>query len=222
MTPELFNLATAAARARCLIAGIDLGPDELEPRHPAFAGFRRVTYVWEEGLTSYPIGDRVALWIDFVRQRRPRTAHLALDPGPPSVRIDEADGASAWTAADLEGAPLVRGATTVLAHSAGRPVGDASSELRAAAAAAAPHAATAMERDALLRATAILDSPGDGGEVSDVAWPYFVLPESAYRPEARRLLAAAAAAWPLDAARQALAVVVNQGLSSDPRDAGGM
>ena len=42
---------------------------------------------------------------------------------------------------------------------------------------------------------AILGAGGDGEEVSDVAWPYFVLPEGA-STAARRLIAAACATWP--------------------------
>ena len=37
--------------------------------------------------------------------------------------------------------------------------------------------ATDVRRAALERALAILASPGDGEEISDVAWPYFVLPD---------------------------------------------
>ena len=221
MTPELFNLVAAAARVRCRIAGLDLSPEDLEPRHPAFAAFRRVTYVWEDGRTNYPIGDRVSLWIDFLSQRRPRAAHLDMTAAAPSLRIDESGAGSVWTAADLEGAPLLRGGPVAPAEIAARPPGDVAAALRAAAAAAAATAASPVERDSLRRAVAILDSPGDGGEVSDVAWPYFLLPEQAYRPAARRLLAAAAAAWPLHEALDAAAAGVNHGLYSDPADAGG-
>ena len=55
--------------------------------------------------------------------------------------------------------------------------------------------ATDVRRTALERAVAILASPGDGEEVSDVAWPYFVLPDGA-STGARRLIAAACATWP--------------------------
>jgi hypothetical protein len=68
------------------------------------------------------------------------------------------------------------------------------------------------------RAAAILSSPDDGAEVSDVAWPHFILPTRGYSVAARRLLAAAATGWPdapadqdsvSSAARDALLAAVN-------------
>ena len=56
-----------------------------------------------------------------------------------------------------------------------------------------------VRRAALERALEILASPGDGEEVSDVAWPYFVLPDGS-PAAARRLIAAA-----------------SRGLAGDPR-----
>ena len=55
--------------------------------------------------------------------------------------------------------------------------------------------ATDVRRVALERSLAILASEGDGEEVSDVAWPYFVLPDGA-STAARRVMAGACATWP--------------------------
>jgi hypothetical protein len=49
------------------------------------------------------------------------------------------------------------------------------------------------------RAVAILDSMGSGEELSDVAWPHFLLPAASPLP-ARRLAAAAATLWLWDGA----------------------
>ena len=77
----------------------------------------------------------------------------------------------------------------------------------------------------LQRALAILDSTDDGSEVSDVAWPFFVLPARGYTVRARRLLGAAAAGWPPDpgreeelaeAARAAVLAAVNEPQQTPP------
>ena len=53
---------------------------------------------------------------------------------------------------------------------------DAAAALRTALRVAAANRGDAMRRAELQRALAILDSTDDGSEVSDVAWPFFVLP----------------------------------------------
>jgi hypothetical protein len=195
---------------------VELEPADLEPRHPAFTGFRRVTYLWEDGATSYPIGDRTGIWLDFLAERGAAEAVLAVEGGGYALRVRHAAGDDVWTPGDLEGAPLLRGRTASGATTPARDdLGAAAEALRNAAAAAATASEAAMERDALLRAVAILASDGDGGEVSDVAWPYFLLPERAFATAARRLLAAAAAAWTCTAARGAAAAAVNRGLVAD-------
>jgi hypothetical protein len=217
VTPELFVSCAAAARARAALAGVELVPDDLEPPHPAFAGFRRVAYLWEEGATTYPIGDRVATWLDFLRGRGAFDAWLEHVAGP-AIAVAHPASVDAWSASELEGAPLLRGrespshaAAPEVDHPGAAELRRASAELRDAALAAAP-TASPVEHDALLRCAAILDSPGDGGEVSDVAWPYFVLLDAAYAAPARRLFAAAAAAWPLPAALPAMLAAVNSAL----------
>jgi hypothetical protein len=90
-----------------------------------------------------------------------------------------------------------------------------------------------VRRTSLERALAILASPTDGEELSDVAWPYFVLPEGS-PVAARRLIAAAAAAWPetaavadpdakpergtgcVDTALEAIAAAVNSAATAEP------
>jgi hypothetical protein len=69
--------------------------------------------------------------------------------------------------------------------------------LRAAAAAAHEIAGTdapPLWSESIERAMAILDSDGAGEELSDVAWPHFLLPVDSPLP-ARRLAAAAATLW---------------------------
>lgn len=58
----------------------------------------------------------------------------------------------------------------------------------------AGEAAPPLWSDAVRRARAILASAGTGEELSDVAWPHFMLPEASSLP-ARRLAAAAATLW---------------------------
>jgi hypothetical protein len=90
-----------------------------------------------------------------------------------------------------------------------------------------------VRRTALERARSILAAAGDGEEVSDVAWPYFVLPDGA-APAARRLMAAACSAWPetggvpdpaaapvrgdglVEAALMAIEVAVNSSGAAEP------
>jgi hypothetical protein len=74
---------------------------------------------------------------------------------------------------------------------------DATDALRAAAAdavQAAAGTAPPLWSESVARAVAILDSTGSGEELSDVAWPHFLLPSAAPLP-ARRLAAAAATLW---------------------------
>jgi len=69
--------------------------------------------------------------------------------------------------------------------------------LRASAGAARDSAgrdAPPLWLDAVDRAVAILDSDGTGEELSDVAWPHFLLPVDSPLP-ARRLAAVAATLW---------------------------
>lgn len=79
-------------------------------------------------------------------------------------------------------APEIDAATRNLGEAAGR-------ALEVAGDAAPP-----LWTDAVGRALAILASGGTGEELSDVAWPHFLLPEAAPLA-ARRLAAAAASLW---------------------------
>lgn len=67
----------------------------------------------------------------------------------------------------------------------------AAGELAAALEEAAESTLDPITVESLRRSLAILRSRGDGQEVSDTAWPHFILPESE-EPARRRLLAAAA------------------------------
>ncbi|HYL70657.1 MAG TPA: hypothetical protein VEY89_05080, partial [Candidatus Dormibacteraeota bacterium] len=109
----------------------------------------------------------------------------------------------------------LRGAEAVFDGVAAEPVDAAAHALREALLAHVDRAATPMQREELQRAIAILDSDEDGSEVSDVAWPYFVMPEHAYTRDARRLFGAAASAWAgfdepwPEPARRAVSAAVN-------------
>jgi hypothetical protein len=79
---------------------------------------------------------------------------------------------------------------------------DATSALQVAAAVALQGAggtAPPLWSESVRRAVAILESTGSGEELSDVAWPHFLLPAAAPMV-ARRLAAAAATLWLWDGA----------------------
>ncbi|MBV8194865.1 MAG: hypothetical protein JOY80_04995 [Candidatus Dormibacteraeota bacterium] len=74
---------------------------------------------------------------------------------------------------------------------------DLAAALRGGGEGGGEHADDELQHEVLRRARAILESPEDGSEVSDVAWPYFVLPDVVgYGVPHRRLLGAALTAWP--------------------------
>jgi len=118
-----------------------------------------------------------------------------VDADAPAVRTRVRDGVLGWVV-DVE----ARCAVGRRSDGAARPPRDARHAARdfgAAIERALRSEPDAMHREPLVRAQLILASPHDGEEVSDTAWPHFILPagEAAAR---RRLLAAAATVLPQD------------------------
>lgn len=192
MDAALLAAIAAASRAIAYVARPDAGDRDLEPPHPAFVGFRRMTYVWTEGSTLEPIGDRIRLWLDFLRGQGTAGAWLSLDAGT-AVVATSGGVAAVWHVVDADGSLTMRGARAEVGPAL-RVDAAAADRLARALALAKPEAG--LRRDEIERATAILESQDDGAEVSDVAWPYFLLPGDGYSAADRRLLAAAVSAWP--------------------------
>ncbi len=175
-----------------------------------------MSYVWVDGRALEPIGDSLDLWLAFLRERGARRARLDVSGGGEACRVIGDGAVDAWR-------PVWGGGIFTLN---GTEVGPAGSSLAsteatvdlASAAARLEHAVRAelqggphhVRRASLERALAVLASPDDGEEVSDVAWPYFILPAGA-APAARRLMAAACAAWPETAAVPDPAATVERG-----------
>jgi len=224
MTPAELCTITAAARAAVFLDETGADERELEPPHPAFVGYRRMTYIWIEGDALLPIGDRVRMWLDFLRERGVRATWLHAAEAGFEVRATGRHGWDAWVV-DGDAAQLsMRGGAAAEVPPPGD-TADAAAALRTALRVAAANRGDAMRRAELQRALAILDSTDDGSEVSDVAWPFFVLPARGYTVRARRLLGAAAAGWPPDpgreeelaeAARAAVLAAVNEPQQTPP------
>ena len=206
----------------------------LAPRHPAFAAFRKMSYVWVDGQAFEPIGDSLDLWLTFLRGNGARQAWLDVSGGDEVIRVIRGDGAETWRTVWNGGIFMLHGA-----EETGPPrhretdVSGMAQRLHDAVHAEVEAGATDVRRAALDRALEILAAPGDGEEVSDVAWPYFVLPDGS-PVSARRLIAAAAAAWPesaaaadpdakpargeacVDAALDAIAASINSAATAEP------
>ncbi|HEY7926730.1 MAG TPA: hypothetical protein VIG86_04815 [Candidatus Dormibacteraeota bacterium] len=178
---------TLAAHAN---AALRAGSAMALPAHPAFMVVRRAR-LRDGGSTA-----DLAAWFD---------------------RIGAGSGPVLLAAAGVDGEPLLCDPTAgwrvieprgVFLEPASRATvepmttADATSALRAAAAVAlqaAAGAAPPLWSDAVHRAVAILASSGSGEELSDVAWPHFLLPPAAPMA-AQRLAAAAATLWQWDGA----------------------
>jgi hypothetical protein len=204
------------------------------PPHPAFATFRKMSYVWVDGQAFEPIGDSLDLWLTFLRGNGARQAWLDVSGGDEVIRVIRGDGAETWRTVWNGGIFMLHGA-----EETGPPrhretdVSGMAQRLHDAVHAEVEAGATDVRRAALDRALEILAAPGDGEEVSDVAWPYFVLPDGS-PVSARRLIAAAAAAWPesaaaadpdakpargeacVDAALDAIAASINSAATAEP------
>ena len=206
----------------------------MAPPHPAFATFRKMSYVWVDGQAFEPIGDSLDLWLTFLRGNGARQAWLDVSGGDEVIRVIRGDGAETWRTVWNGGIFMLHGA-----EETGPPrhretdISGMAQRLHDAAHAEVEAGATDVRRAALDRALEILAAPGDGEEVSDVAWPYFVLPDGS-PVSARRVIAAAAAAWPesaaaadpdakpargeacVDAALDAIAASINSAATAEP------
>jgi hypothetical protein len=193
-----------------------------------------MSYMWVDGQAFEPIGDSLDLWLTFLHDTGARQAWLDLSGGDEVCRVDRRDGAETWRTVWNGGIFMLHGT-----EETGPPrrretdVPGIAQRLHDAVQTEMAAGATDVRRAALERALEILASPGDGEEVSDVPWPYFVLPDGSPAP-ARRLIAAACAAWPetaaaadpdarpprgegcVDAALEAIAVAVNSSATAEP------
>ncbi len=193
-----------------------------------------MSYVWVDGQAFEPIGDSLDLWLAFLRGNGARQAWMDVSGGDEVCRVIRGDGAETWRTVWNGGIFMLHGA-----EETGPPrhretdVPGTGQRLQDAVHAEMDAGAVDARRAALQRALEILASAGDGEEVSDVAWPYFVLPDGS--PTAtRRLIAAASAAWPespaaadpdarpargdacVAAALDAIAAAVNSAASAEP------
>src|SRR6202140_5921600 len=99
MTPEDLWCVPGVAPAAAF-RGAPAAPDsELEPSHPAFAAFRRVTYIWTDGQSFQPVGDHFRLWLDFLRERGVVEVWLDLHGGETVCRTRNGEGEEAGRAA---------------------------------------------------------------------------------------------------------------------------
>ena len=193
-----------------------------------------MSYVWVDGQAFEPIGDSLELWLTFLRGNSARQAWLDVSGGDEVCRVIRADGAETWRTVWNGGIFMLHGS-----EETGPPrrretdVPAMAVHLHDAVHAELEAGATDVRRTALERALEILASQGDGEEVSDVAWPYFVLPDGS-SAASRRLIAAASAAWPetpaaadpdaktprgegsVDAALDAIAAAVNSAATPEP------
>ncbi|HEY8674298.1 MAG TPA: hypothetical protein VIM76_11135 [Candidatus Dormibacteraeota bacterium] len=180
---------------RCLADPTD-SRATVAPPHPAFGAFRKMSYIWVDGRAFEPIGDSLDLWLVFLRDRGAQEVWLDVSGGTEVCRVIRNDGAETWTTVWNGGIYMLHGAEDSgpprpheidLARTAAQLEQSVDAELQAGA--------PDVRRVALQRSIAILGSAGDGEELSDVAWPYFVLPDGS-ATAARRLIAAACATWP--------------------------
>jgi hypothetical protein len=193
-----------------------------------------MSYVWVDGQAFEPIGDSLDLWLAFIRGNGARQAWMDVSGGEEVCRVIRGDGEETWRTVWNGGIFMLHGA-----EETGPPrrretdLSGMAQQLRDAIHAEAEAGASDVRRAALERALEILASSGDGEELSDVAWPYFVLPAGS-SAAARRLIAAASAAWPetpaaadpdskpvrgegcVDAALDAIAAAVNSAATAEP------
>jgi hypothetical protein len=193
-----------------------------------------MSYVWVDGQAFEPIGDNLDHWLTYLGGNNARQAWLDVSGGEEVCRVIRRDGDETWRIVWNGGIFMLHGS-----EETGPPrrretdVPAMALQLHDAVHAELDAGATDIRRAGLERALEVLASPGDGEEVSDVAWPYFVLPDGS--PAAsRRLIAAASAAWPetpaaadpdaktprgegcVDAALDAIAAAVNSAATPEP------
>ena len=221
---RLVCAVAAAARARVYLHR-PLDDRALEPPHPAFVGFRRMAYVWIDGPVLQPVADRVRLWIEYLRDQGTSEVALGFDQDDAAV-ITAGARSGRWLPRESDGSFTLRGGPGAPAAEDVEHAGAAAARLDTAVREVLAGSG-GVRRDELERALAILGSAEDGSELSDVAWPYFVLPDATYGADERRLLAAAMTAWPESsgagaddalrtAAMRAVAAAVNSAAAREP------
>lgn len=189
MRQDLLHCVVAAAYGNAVVAGESV---EL-PRHPAFRSLSGLRFERDEGAAL----DWRA-WVEEVLRPEQARCFLVTGRGDGAVcglRTVAGGTATIWShpggdAARLRAAVPEPGMPPPLL-----PVEDRTALLREAvdAALAAAEAKPLWTAD-LRRALGILASEGTGEELSDVAWPHFLIPASSPLV-ARRLAAAAASCW---------------------------
>src|SRR4029077_5662791 len=178
LTPALLCLAVAAARAGRFVNDPADARARMAPPHPAFAAFRKMSYVWVDGQAFEPIGDSLDHWLTYLAGNNARQAWLDVSGGEEVCRVIRSDGDETWRTVWNGGIFMLHG--TEETGPPRRRETDVSAmgvQLRDAVQAELDAGATDVRCSALERALEILASQGDGEEVSDVAWPYFVLPD---------------------------------------------
>jgi hypothetical protein len=172
---------TLAAHAN---AALRAGSALAIPAHPAFMMVRRAR-LRDGGSTA-----DLAAWFDRIGAGGPVLLATGGADGDPVL----CDPTAGWRVVESGGVflePASRENVELMNTT------DATSALAAAAAVAlqvAGGTAPPLWSESVHRAVAILDSSGSGEELSDVAWPHFLLP-AASPMVARRLAAAAATLW---------------------------
>ena len=193
-----------------------------------------MSYVWVDGQAFEPIGDSLDLWLAFLRGNGARQVWMDVSGGEEVCRVIRRDGEETWRTIWNGGIFMLHGAEETgppRRHETDVPA--KAQQLHDAVQAEIVAGASDVRRAALERALEILASADDGEEGSDIAWPYFVLPDGS-PTAARRLIAAASAAWPetagtadpdakpargegsVDAALEAIAAAVNSAATAEP------
>jgi hypothetical protein len=206
----------------------------MAPPHPAFAAFRKMSYVWVDGQSFEPIGDSLDHWLTYLGGNGARQAWLDVAGAEEVCHVTRSDGDETWRTVWNGGIFMLHGSEdTGPPHRRETDVAATAVRLHDAVHAELEAGAADVRRAALERALEILVSAGDGEEVSDVAWPYFVLPDGS-STASRRLIAAASAAWPetpavadpdarpprgegcVDVALDAIAAAINSAATAEP------
>ncbi|MHB8718575.1 MAG: hypothetical protein ACYDAC_06755 [Candidatus Dormibacteria bacterium] len=183
MRPSALAAVTLAAHAN---GAISAGQRLRLPAHPAFLPVRNARFGGD--------GGGVDAW--FAQAERWGQLQLSDAGLAGPAKIGAAAGA--WQVEDSAAGVVLSPAPAVPAAREPLPL-DAATRLVGEAAQGAAEAAGAPPDwiEAARRAAAILRSVGTGEELSDVAWPHFLLPAAAPLP-AHRLAAAAATLWAWD------------------------
>jgi hypothetical protein len=193
-----------------------------------------MSYVWVDGQSFEPIGDSLDHWLTYLGGNGARQSWLDVAGGEEVCHVTRGDGDETWRTVWNGGIFMLHGSEdTGPPHRRETDVAAVAVRLHDAVHAELEAGAADVRRASLARALEILVSAGDGEEVSDVAWPYFVLPDGS-STASRRLIAAASAAWPetpavadpderpargegcVDVALDAIAAAVNSAATAEP------